>query len=137
MEKFYTIVILILIIIGIERMTLPPTSPVMVADAQAYGVTHTKEIPPNSFKQDGCTLFPDSILWSNFSQACLEHDIAYWYGGTEEERKVADQNFKSAVADSGKAGYVLQVPIYLGVRLFSDTWLTKLFDANWGFGWNE
>jgi hypothetical protein len=137
MKSLYTIIVLALIMIGIERMTLPPTTDEMIATAKEYSDSHEKEIPPKTFKQDGCTLFPDSILGSDFREACLAHDIVYWNGGTKEERKEADHNLKLAVAEAGTTGYIIQKPVYLGVRLFGDTWLTKYFDANWGFGWNE
>ena len=137
MKTLYIIIILSLALVGIERMTLPLTSPEMIATAHTYGETNEKQTPPKEFVHDGCTLLPDKLPWNDFTQACFDHDVAYWYGGTKEERNNADKNLKQAVAESGTIGYILQWPIYLLVHLFGDTWLTKLFDANWGFGWNK
>ena len=39
--------------------------------------------------------FENPELWK---ECCLKHDIAYWRGGTEEERASADLAFKSCVA---------------------------------------
>lgn len=137
MKYFYIITIILLIGVIFERNTLPPTTNEMIQEAQAFGVANNKTIPPKTFKQDGCTLFPDSILGSDFKEACLKHDIVYWYGGTETEKDLADQTLKKEAAETGIIGYLLQVPFYLGVHYFGNTWLTKFFDANWGFGWNE
>jgi len=137
MKTLYSLLVLSLILIGIERFTLPPTTESMVSSAKEYGDANNKEIPPKTFKQDGCTLFPDKIFSSDFSEACFKHDISYWYGGSEEEKRQADTQLKEAAANAGTTGYLLQWPIYIGVHFFGDTWLTKYFDANWGFGWNE
>ena len=51
------------------------------------------------FSSDGCSLFVDGTfenpeLWK---ECCLTHDIAYWKGGTEEDRHEADLAFKARV----------------------------------------
>lgn len=137
MKYLYILIIACLVGVIIERNTISPTTSEMGATAKNYSVTHNKPIPPKIFKQDGCTLFPDKIFSSDFSKACFDHDVVYWYGGTKEEKEIADQNLKKTVAESGFFGFILQEPIYLGVHAFGDTWLTKFFDANWGFGWNK
>lgn len=124
------------VIVAADRANIPDTT----AEVRALAVRSTlearKTIPPRDFKFDGCTLFPEHILGLNLTRACLDHDIAYWAGGTAEERAAADQAFKTAVAAAGKAGTIVAPLVYFGTYLFGDTWLTKLFDANWGFGWN-
>lgn len=137
MKPLLLILTISLLSIAFERATLPVTTPEMETIAYVYGTNHEKQTPPNSFKQDGCTLFPDKLFGSDFSNACFAHDAAYWYGGTEEEKNIADMKLKEEVAHTGTMGLVLQEPFYLGVHYFGDTWLTKLFDANWGFGWNK
>ena len=52
-----------------------------------------------NFSSDGCSLFVDGTfedpeLWK---ECCLKHDIAYWQGGTEEEREAADIAFRECV----------------------------------------
>ena len=51
------------------------------------------------FTSDGCSLFlavtyKDPELWKS---CCVEHDIAYWKGGTEEEREAADLKFRECI----------------------------------------
>ncbi|MEK9773949.1 MAG: hypothetical protein VW576_10350 [Opitutae bacterium] len=51
------------------------------------------------FTSDGCSLFlngtfEDPELWK---ECCHKHDLAYWRGGTEEERNQADLAFKACV----------------------------------------
>ena len=137
MKLLYLFIIILLISVIIERNTLPATTNEMVAAAHNYGETHHKTTPPKPFHQDGCTLFPDQIFGSDFREACLNHDIAYWYGGPQKEKDLADQKLKAAIAESGFIGDLLQTPFYFGVHYLGDSWLTKFFDANWGFGWNE
>ena len=136
---YITIILIITVAAAlyIERSTTPTTTPAMQAAAIAYGEQHNLPRPPRPFHFDGCTLFPDTIGKADFTRACLEHDIAYWYGGNADERKAVDQTFKSAVATSGVAGNLLQWPMYGAVRLFGDTILLRPLNANWGFGHNQ
>ena len=53
----------------------------------------------SSFTSDGCSLFIDGTfenpeLWKD---CCFKHDIAYWKGGTRDERAAADLAFKKCV----------------------------------------
>lgn len=120
----------------LERMHTPiPTTSELQA-AYQYGVWQGKDTPPQPFVFDGCTLFPDSVLGTSFRQACLQHDIAYWYGGTTAERAAADQTFRETIADQGIIGTILHTPMYASIRLFGDTALLRPINANWGFGYN-
>jgi hypothetical protein len=116
-------------------MTLPITTASMVKNALQFGIDAHKPTPPKPFKYDGCTFFPDSFLESDFTLACLNHDIAYWHGGTQEERAVVDQKLKAAIYESGFFGKMVTYPVYFSVRLFGDSFLTKAVSADWGFGW--
>jgi len=44
------------------------------------------------FTTDGCSLFPDGTLKDNtlWKSCCIEHDKAYWRGGSYPERQAAD-----------------------------------------------
>jgi|AntRauTorckE6833_2_1112554.scaffolds.fasta_scaffold00807_15 hypothetical protein len=121
----------------LERMQIPVPTVTELRDAYQYGQTNDKPTPPQPFRFDGCTLFPDQILGTSFRQACLQHDIAYWYGGSAMERLTADQAFKQAIQAEGFVGRLFQQPIYWSVRLFGDTILLRPLNANWGFGYNE
>ena len=56
------------------------------------------------FTSDGCSSFPDGkpenpALWLD---CCIRHDIAYWKGGTEQERLDADLALEQCVAKAGE-----------------------------------
>lgn len=79
-----------------------------------------------------------SILWKFFTgerepwyEACIEHDFAYWMGGTSKERKIADQKLREAVI---KTGHPIWANImYIAVRIFGSIyWPWKLgFRYDW------
>ena len=109
----------------------------LIAYANAEITKQNKETPPNAFTQDGCSLFPDTLLWHDFRPACLDHDIAYWAGGSDLDKVSADLDFKDAVSETGPIGTLIAPFMYIGVSVFGDSWLTKLVGANWGYGYNE
>ncbi len=134
MKYLSLLIALLLFVLIAERSFLPKTTSEMKADAISYGEEYDKRIPENEFRYDGCTLFPDQLPGIDLRTDCLEHDFAYYYGGSAQERKMADQRLKSNVGAQGIFGAIMQYPIYLGVRIFGDTLLTRAFDAHWGFG---
>jgi len=86
------------------------------------------------FTSDGCSLFVDGTfdkpeLWK---ECCLLHDMAYWRGGTEEERKLADLAFKACVekktGDAALANLMYEAVRAGGAPHFP-TWY------RWGYGW--
>ena len=88
----------------------------------------------HDFTSDGCSLFPDGnmkdrALWCD---CCLAHDIAYWQGGTKEERKHADEVLRECVLQS-TGNKALADMMYNGVRAGGHpafhTWY------RWGYGW--
>ena len=119
----------------IERTTLPETTEHMTVQAVQYGKDNGKTAPPKQFVYDGCTFFVDSLLGSDFNQVCLAHDIAYWYGGNEEEKKLADKILSDGMKREGIAGMFVHFPAYIAVHLFGDSVLTRSVNAHWGFGW--
>jgi hypothetical protein len=86
------------------------------------------------FSTDGCSKFPDGIPLSNptlWRHCCIEHDVAYWQGGTADQREKADEALNQCV--SVAAGRFLGISMYLGVRFggqagFPTSW-------HWGYGW--
>ena len=119
-----------------ERSTLPQTTSEMHTAAETYIETNDLKTPINQFSQDGCSLFFDSLPYHDFKAACLNHDIKYWSGGSVEARKEADLALKEEIINSGPLGIILAPIMYTGVRLFGDSLITKVVDANWGYGWN-
>ncbi|MBN1827731.1 MAG: hypothetical protein JW884_01115 [Deltaproteobacteria bacterium] len=85
------------------------------------------------FRTDGCSCFPDGTVKQRdlWRLCCIEHDRAYWMGGTAEERLAADRRLRECVADCGEpliAELMLQ-----GVRAGGSPYLPTSF--RWGFGW--
>ncbi len=86
------------------------------------------------FSTDGCSLFPDGTFSDNdkWQDCCIEHDIAYWEGGTEQDRLDADLELKRCIFErTGDA--MLAQTVYDSVR----AWGSPIFSAwyRWGYGW--
>jgi len=85
------------------------------------------------FRSDGCSSFPDGTRShpNKWLSPCIQHDFAYWQGGTWEQRVEADLELKRAVIEGGNP--VVARLIYLGVRLGGSPWWPTSW--RWGFGW--
>ncbi len=86
------------------------------------------------FKSDGCSNFPEGIPYYNdklWLHCCVEHDVAYWKGGTDEERTTADLALKKCVAETGQKE--IAEAMYIGVRSFGSPGLPTTW--KWGYGW--
>ena len=85
------------------------------------------------FTSDGCSAFPDGTLKNKnvWLKCCVEHDKAYWMGGTYKERKKADKALKKCVAEVGHSGIALLM--FAGVRVGGTPYLPTGF--RWGYGW--
>lgn len=66
--------------------------------------TRKGEFDPNS--SDGCSLL--SVVWQwlrgnqvPFRQCCIDHDQAFWYGGSKEVHREADRKFRECIKQSG------------------------------------
>jgi len=86
------------------------------------------------FTSDGCSMFIDGTfekpeLWK---ECCLLHDMAYWRGGTEEERKQADLAFKACV-EKKTGDPVLAKLMYEAVRAGGAPHFPTWY--RWGYGW--
>ena len=86
------------------------------------------DLPPHHFTTDGCSLWPDST-WVG---CCVEHDMAYWCGGSCEDRVRADETLRECVAQNGPAG--MGTVMYLGTRAGGPPWTP--FPFRWGYGWD-
>jgi hypothetical protein len=54
------------------------------------------------FQSDGCTMFMDGPvgkpnLWKH---CCFEHDLRYWFGGSDQQMKQTDLFLKACVKDA-------------------------------------
>lgn len=87
------------------------------------------------FTSDGCSLFPDSSIITNddWCECCFQHDLAYWRGGTAEERKQADLDLKQCVLEKTNDATLARV-MYEGVRLGGSPYFYNWY--RWGYGWS-
>ncbi len=83
--------------------------------------------PIRDFVTDGCSRFPD-FEWN--VECCVEHDIAYWCGGTAEERLEADRVFGQCVSTNtnGFVGGLMRSGVRLGGHPFFPS------SYRWGYG---
>ena len=86
------------------------------------------DLPPHRFTTDGCSLWPDG----NWVDCCVAHDIAYWCGGSCDDRKDADEALQRCIRDQGRGA--LGTTMYVGVRLGGLPWSPAPF--RWGYGWD-
>lgn len=95
------------------------------AEAWCEEQGHPAGVPEKPFSTDGCTLWPDGTI----GECCVTHDIAYWCGGTSEQRVEADRVLAACAVESGyRAGW----PVYAGVRMGGSAWLPTTW--RWGYG---
>lgn len=95
------------------------------------GVASAAELKP--FSTDGCSDFPDGIeghedLWRS---CCIEHDLAYWKGGTWRQRLEADKKLEQCVESVGQP--LIAKIMLAGVRIGGSPYLNTPF--RWGYGW--
>lgn len=85
------------------------------------------------FTSDGCSAFPNGTfeqqeLWLS---CCAAHDLAYWQGGTYQQRVEADQELRSCVEGLGEPA--IAALMLAGVRVGGTPYLPTEF--RWGYGW--
>jgi len=98
------------------------------AFAQSVPVALSQTTPEN-FKSDGCSWFPDG----NYRNCCVQHDLAYFKGGSWTKRWQADKKlFQCVAATNGFHNKFIAPVMWLGVRAGGVHWLPTSF--RWGFG---
>lgn len=85
------------------------------------------------FSTDGCSAFPDGTptqktLWQ---ECCIAHDLAYWAGGSYEDRKAVDDAFAQCISSTGKPS--ISHFMFAGVRAGGSPFLPTTY--RWGYGW--
>ena len=105
----------------------------VVVAAAACGCSTDSALDP--FTSDGCSLFPDASLISaaDWCGCCVEHDVAYWKGGTAEERAAADARLRDCVVER-TANTTLADAMYRGVRVGGSPYFYNWY--RWGYGWD-
>lgn len=86
------------------------------------------------FVSDGCSAFPDGTIGQKelWLGCCAVHDLAYWKGGTRQQREQADQALKTCVSAVGEPEVALLM--LTGVRVGGSPYLPT--DFRWGYGWS-
>ena len=86
------------------------------------------------FTSDGCSLFPDASLINNsdWCECCVEHDIAYWKGGTKQQREIVDTALMRCVYEKTN-DHVLANVMFEGVRFGGSPYFYNWY--RWGYGW--
>lgn len=117
-------------------MTTPIGNLTLIALAAMLASACLTEAAPElqPFTSDGCSLFPDAdlITGDDWCSCCFEHDIAYWRGGTEEERLAADRELQTCV--TAKTGNeVLGRLMFEGVQAGGSPYFYNWY--RWGYGW--
>jgi len=85
------------------------------------------------FTSDGCSGFPNGT-WSNknlWLDCCTAHDLAYWQGGTHQQRVDADIQLKQCVQDIGETA--VSYLMLFGVSIGGSPIFPSSF--RWGYGW--
>ncbi|MFT6069856.1 MAG: hypothetical protein ACJAT2_000870 [Bacteriovoracaceae bacterium] len=96
---------------------------ILIFSLNAYALEN-KLLP---FTTDGCSKIPDA----NLTDCCKVHDLAYWKGGTEQERIDSDKKLSSCVIK--KTNPFFGNMFYWGVRMGGSPALSTSF--RWGYGW--
>ncbi len=86
------------------------------------------------FTSDGCSLFPDGTIKNRgkWCDCCFAHDMAYWRGGTGDEREKADEALRACVLDR-TGDKALAETMYFGVRAGGHPAFPTWY--RWGYGW--
>lgn len=95
-------------------------------------IAQADELKP--FTTDGCSVFPDGTFeqTSLWVDCCIRHDLAYWKGGSREDRRVADEVLKQCVANIGEPE-IAQL-MEAGVRAGGSPYFPTPY--RWGYGWS-
>ncbi len=99
-----------------------------------FVVACTKDSGLRPFSSDGCSLFPDSSPFSDkdWCSCCFAHDVAYWRGGTQDERLFADEQLKACIIEQTGHAWLASA-MFSGVRVGGSPYIYSWF--RWGYGW--
>jgi hypothetical protein len=88
----------------------------------------------HDFTSDGCSLFPDGNLQdrARWCDCCFTHDIAYWQGGSRDDRKLADERLRECVVKRTGNDALAEL-MYAGVRSGGNPAFPTWY--RWGYGW--
>jgi hypothetical protein len=80
-------------------------------------------------------MFPDGTLADKtlWLDCCLEHDIAYWQGGSEQDRRNADLELRECILQKTRDARLAKL-VYDGVRAGGSPYFPTWY--RWGYGWS-
>ena len=111
---------------------------VLAVTAQAQ-TSLDQQIKP--FTSDGCSSAPDGMWGKSFVHCCIDHDFAYWIGGSEAQRSYADNELKACVQDAlqeaGLVSTIYKAGVVVGGAPRFLKSLNSPFYWRWGYGWGE
>jgi hypothetical protein len=86
------------------------------------------------FTSDGCSLFPDhdTERGDAWCECCVRHDLAYWKGGPDAERKAADSALGDCIYRRTGDSVLAQI-VYAGTRAGGSEYFPTWY--RWGYGW--
>ncbi len=85
------------------------------------------------FSTDGCSAFPDGTVddKDRWQACCIGHDLAYWAGGSYEDRLAVDDAMAECVIDVGES--TIAKLMLAGVRAGGSPYFPTTY--RWGYGW--
>ncbi|WP_413586908.1 hypothetical protein [Bdellovibrio sp. HCB274] len=85
------------------------------------------------FTSDGCTMSPNGPKEHPYAffECCVQHDYAYWQGGTLKQKEAADLSLKSCIAEHSNEN--IGSIYYRAVNLGGGPQFNTPF--RWGYGW--
>lgn len=113
------------------RFRLEPyrDDPAQAALLQGLAAGRCDRRPPHPFTTDGCSMAPDADM----AFCCVDHDIAYWCGGSPEERLAADRRLAACVREHEHSPAFAAL-VQATVRVGGAPWLPLPW--RWGYGWD-
>ena len=85
------------------------------------------------FSTDGCSQSPDKLIGVEIVDCCVRHDIAYWLGGTREEKEESDRQLGQCIQRQGSE--LMAKAYQTGVAIGGSPTLKNTF--RWGYGWDS
>ncbi len=84
------------------------------------------------FSTDGCSQSPNEFPNAVIVECCVKHDVAYWLGGTAEEKLASDENLEQCIA--AKTNALTGKAYRAGVAIGGTPLGYNSF--RWGYGWD-
>lgn len=108
-------------------LTLPVHSSTARSESRPYHL--------DAFTSDGCSRSPDGTPFQSdkWLHCCVQHDVWYWIGGSQQDRQQADTNFYQCIQATGNKR--VATLYYQAVRIFGGP--NSNASYRWGYGWDR